>query len=173
MKIFKKALIVLGLALVVLFVIGFLLPSEVHVQRSVIIGATPAEIHPFIVDLKRWSEWEPWNQEMDPTVVYSYGDSEMTWTGDKMGTGTLKITKSEPGVGIWYSINFNHGSMSSMGTILYQAVPEGTEVVWKDTFELGKNPINRYFGLLMNSMIGADFDKGLAKLKEVTTQHKP
>ncbi len=173
MKIFKKALIVVGLALIVFFAVGFLLPSQVHVQRSLVIHATPAQIQPYISDLKRWSEWTPWNKEMDATVVYVYADSEMTWNGEKMGAGTLRITKSEPGIGIWYTIDFNHGSMGSVGRILYQVVPEGTEVVWEDTFELGKNPVNRYFGLLMNSMIGADFDKGLTKLKELVTQHKP
>ena len=172
MKIFKKALVGVGVALVLFFAVGFLLPSHVEIKRSTVIHATPAEVGPWISDLKHWVDWSAWSKEMDPTVVYTYTDSSMTWTGEKMGTGTLTITKSEPNVGIWYGIDFNHGSMSSVGSILTQGVPEGTEVIWQDTMDLGKNPVNRYFGLLMNSVVGADFEQGLAKLKQVVeTRH--
>ena len=33
--------------------------------------------------------------------------------------------------------------------------------------DLGGNPVNRYFGLIMDKMIGPDFEEGLAKLKEI------
>jgi hypothetical protein len=31
--------------------------------------------------------------------------------------------------------------------------------------DLGRNPINRYFGLFMGRMLGGDFEKGLSNLK--------
>jgi effector-binding domain-containing protein len=34
--------------------------------------------------------------------------------------------------------------------------------------DMGNNPIGRWFGLCMDNMIGADYEKGLAKLKEVS-----
>lgn len=38
---------------------------------------------------------------------------------------------------------------------------------WGFDTDLGMNPIARYFGLVMDSMLGADYEKGLAKLKQV------
>ncbi len=42
---------------------------------------------------------------------------------------------------------------------------EGTRVTWAFDTEHGMNPFKRWLGLLFDRMIGADYEKGLAKLK--------
>lgn len=173
MKVFKNVLIGLTVFLIVMLGIGFFLPAHVDVQRSLLIHATPGQIHPFVENLKRWNDWMPWNKEMDSTIVYSYAGSDkgegaqMSWQAKKMGVGTLVILKSEPKAGIWYSIDFNQGKMFSQGTIAYEPVAKGTKVIWTGSMNLGNNPIYRYLGLLMDAILRADFNQGLAKLKQV------
>jgi hypothetical protein len=43
-------------------------------------------------------------------------------------------------------------------------------VTWGFDCDLGTNPIMRYVGLMFDQWIGADYEKGLAKLKEVMEQ---
>ena len=40
-----------------------------------------------------------------------------------------------------------------------------TKVTWSNFGDLGGNPLVRYFGLVMDKMVGADFEAGLAGLK--------
>ncbi|MES2504429.1 MAG: SRPBCC family protein [Myxococcota bacterium] len=173
MNILKKALIAVAVLLVILVAIGFVLPSKVEVKRSIVIAASPAQIQPFVANLKEWSLWAPWNQEMDPTVVYTYSEpsvgtgAHMSWTAEKIGSGVLTLTKAEPAEGIWYDIGFNNDGMITKGSMIYAPSDGGTLVTWTNTSELGGNPVHRYFGLMMDAMLGADFDKGLAKLKLV------
>lgn len=178
MKIFKKVLIGVCIFLVLLLAIGFLLPAQVEIKRNLVIHATPAQVHPLIENLKHWEAWTPWGPEVDPTVVYTYSGAEkgvgaeFSWKGEKMGEGSMILTKSDAVSGISYVINFNHGEMTSEGFMAYEPVAEGTQVTWVDKMDLGSNPIKRYFGLLMDSMLGHDFDKGLAKLKQVVEASK-
>lgn len=55
------------------FVAGFVIPSQVHVERSLLIDAPPTEIYPMVSDLRQWDAWSPW-AKMDP-------DAEMTING--------------------------------------------------------------------------------------------
>jgi hypothetical protein len=38
---------------------------------------------------------------------------------------------------------------------------------WTNEGEMGGNPINRWFGLMMDRMVGPDFEAGLANLKKL------
>ncbi len=178
MKILKKVLIGVAVFLALFLAVGYMLPAHVEIQRSLVIHTTPAQIHPFVENLKRWDEWTPWNKEVDPTVSYTYSGPEMgqgaqfRWHGEKMGDGSMTLTKSDAKSGIGYTISFNQGEMNSEGSMVYEPVPEGTRLIWTDKMDLGSNPVKRYFGLLMDSMLGADFNKGLAKLKQVVEAKK-
>ncbi len=41
----------------------------------------------------------------------------------------------------------------------------GTRVTWTNEGDMGANPVNRYFGLMMDRMVGPDFEAGLKNLK--------
>ncbi|MBL4819177.1 MAG: SRPBCC family protein [Deltaproteobacteria bacterium] len=173
METLKKVIFGIAVFLVLFLAFGYLLPKQVEVSRSIDMHATTWQIHPYVDNLERWKNWMPWNKEMDPSVKYTFSGAKrgqgarMSWSSDKMGSGELTITKSAKRAGVWYSIYFHEGHMESLGSLTYQPVPNGTKVIWKDIMEMGNNPINRYFGLLLDAMLGADFETGLAKLKEV------
>ena len=162
---------IIGL-LAVALLISFLLPSSFTVTRSVVIDAPPAEIHPYIESLRQWPDWTAWNNDTYPDLEYSYEGAEtgvgaiQKWTDPKMGGGRLEITQSSESEGIKFTLKFEQSPEPLIGSISYQPTDQGgTRVTWTGRGDLGSNPIARYFGLMMDSMIGTDYESGLRKLK--------
>jgi hypothetical protein len=151
--------------------IGLFLPTNYSVNRSIIIDAKPAAIHEYVGDLKKWREWEPWT-EQDPTIIITYGDktsgigANQAWIG-KDGDGQLILTSSSPAKGIKYDLFFDDGKYECKSAIAYEPIEEGkTKVTWSMEGSVDKPIIGGYFALIMGSMTGLAFERGLEKLKK-------
>ena len=171
MKTVLKGLLYLVVLLAVVFVIGgFLLPARTHVERSITIERPPGEVHAILDSYKRFNEWSPW-YDIEPTAKYSYSGPEsgvgatMNWEGAKVGKGSQRITESVPQLKVVNTMDLD-GNVA-LGTFSLQAQGTGTRVTWALDSEHGNNLVSRWFGLLLDSMVGKDYDKGLAKLKAV------
>ena len=92
--------------------------------------------------------------------------AKYAWTSQKAGNGELKITESDPAQGIKYNLDFEGGKYRSIGGIRLEPSGSSTKAIWWNEGNLGWRPINRYFGLLMDSMMGPDFQTGLNNLKK-------
>ena len=44
----------------VLLVTGLILPNHYRVERSILIDAPAARVHPWVEDLQRWPTWATW-----------------------------------------------------------------------------------------------------------------
>jgi uncharacterized protein YndB with AHSA1/START domain len=170
MKWLKRAVItVVGLA-ALLLVVGMLLPSAFKVQRSVQIAAAPAKIYPMIAEPRQWKGWAVWNQR-DPAMQVQYSGAvsgagaKWNWQSKTEGNGAMEFTGAVPNERVVYSLSFPDMGMTSRGEL--QLVPDGTgtRVTWTNEGDMGSNPINRYFGLVMDSLVGPDFEAGLKNLK--------
>ena len=172
MKILKKLLRILLLLIVVLLVISFFLPSKYRVERSELIEAKPAAIFEHLNTLTKWPEWTAWTVARYPDMNVSFEGPEAgvgaiyQWSGKSSGNGVLKITRSEPEQGVWFDLDFEQGKYLSKGAILMQPSGDSVKVTWSNEGELGLNPMRRYFGLVMDRMMGPDFEKGLQNLAE-------
>jgi hypothetical protein len=162
--------IVLGLG-VVFVVVGLLLPRRYHVERSITITAPPQRIFSFVNRLRDWPQWTAWTVERFPDMQVKFSGPEegvgahYEWDGESTGHGELKLTSSDPATGVAYDMAFDHGAMPCTGGIRFAAEGTGTKVTWFTDGDLGMNPINRYFGLMLDGMMGPDFQKGLENLK--------
>ncbi len=169
----QKSLMVIFTIVALLIAIAFMLPSQWVVQRSVIINAKAEAIFPLINNLHRWPEWTPWNHTKDHTSIMVYSGPEqgmgatVDWNGEKMGEGSLTITSSNPLTGIYYGMVMEEFHEPVQGSILLSPEGNGIKVTWRDEGSLGNNPFHRYFGLMIDRMLGTDFKKGLAKLKQI------
>lgn len=165
--------VVLGLLLlpILLILVSLFLPSTYRVERSLVIQAPPGAIYPWVAQLKRWPEWTVWNTAMDPTLTYTYSGpaegagAEMSWTA-KSGPGALKLTSADPKTGVQYDLNFDNGKFVSKGGVALAAAEGGTRATFYNEGALGFNPVARYLGLFFDKMMGGDFDKNLAGLKQ-------
>ncbi len=176
-----KFLKIVGIAVVVLIIavvgIAYLIPSHVRVERSIEISAPAEQVFANVNDLKKWQAWSPWYAaEPDAKYDYSGADSgvgaKVAWDGEEVGKGTQVITASEPNKRIETELDFlEQGKATSSWE--FEESNGVTKVTWGFDTDLGMNPIFRYFGLMMDSMLGPDYEKGLAKLKEVCESPAP
>lgn len=173
-KVLKRIILVVLLVPILLIVISFFLPSKYRVERSEVIQAPPEAIYPRLAQLKRWPEWTVWNTNFDSTLVYTFtgpaegAGAEMSWTA-KSGNGALKLTGADPRSGVTYELNFEQGKFLARGGVMLTPAEGGaTRTTWFNEGDLGWNPVWRYFGLLMDRMMGGEFQKNLDSLKAKT-----
>lgn len=170
MKWLKRVVVAVVGLVALLLVIGLLLPSGFKVQRSMQIAAPPAKVYPLIADPRQWKNWSVWNQR-DPAMQMQYSGADSgagakwSWQSKTEGNGAMEFTAAVPNERIVYALSFPDMGMTSRGEL--QLVPEGTgtRVTWTNEGDMGGNPINRYFGVMMDSLVGPDFEAGLNNLK--------
>lgn len=172
MKIIKVILITLIVLVAIVATVGFLSPSHVRVERSLVIK-TPSEIIFMQVNnLKNWQKWSPWYQ-MDTAMKMEYNQipagegAGYKWssTNSKVGSGDMTITSSTKD-SISTAMNFmEHGI--ARAKFIFSKQDSSTKVSWIMESDMGMNPIGRIYGLFMDKKVGPDFEKGLANLKKL------
>lgn len=163
--------LVLGL-LAALVVIGWLLPREITVERTISIERPADAIFPWIANLKTWPDWTVWNRSEDPSLAYTYSGADsgrgaaMNWTARKMGGGTLTITAAEPGRFIRYEMRMTGRTMVVRGNLELESAGGGaTLVMWFDNADFGLNPFTRWLGFLIKPMLARAYHRNLVGLK--------
>jgi effector-binding domain-containing protein len=170
MKALKYVFIVLVAIIALVVVISFFLPSKVKVQRSAVINAPKEIVFDQINTMKSWEKWSPWH-DIDTAVKITYNEIEKgvgakyTWASSnpKVGNGALTVTRSIPNDSIITEVDFT-GQGKSISSYILENEGEKTKVTWVMDFDLGANPIAKFFGLKLDDAIGQDFEKGLANL---------
>ena len=178
MKTIKCMLMAVAIAGLALVLGGLLLPSITQVQRSMVIERPAAEIFTILDSFERQREWSPWSQH-DPQATYSFAGpgsgvgAKMTWGGNAaIGSGSQEIIESVPYRTIVTRLEFD----GSLATLRFDLEPEaaGTRVTWSMSSAHGYNPMYRWFGaMLLERMVGPDFERGLANLKRLMEASPP
>ncbi|MGH6624534.1 MAG: SRPBCC family protein [Burkholderiaceae bacterium] len=170
MKWLKRILLGVVVLAVIVVAIGWMLPSGFKVQRSVEIAAPPSKIYPLVVAPRQWKKWTVWN-ERDPAMAIEYSGPESgvgakwSWTSKTEGNGSIDFTAAVPDQRVDYALAFPDVGMTSRGQVILQPAGTGTRVTMVNEGDVGGNPLNRYFALMMDSMVGPDFEAGLKNLK--------
>ena len=60
MKVLKKIMWALIAVVLILVIIGFLLPRQRHVERSVFIDAPPSVVFSQVNGFRYFNDWSPW-----------------------------------------------------------------------------------------------------------------
>lgn len=144
------------------------------VSRSVTVDASPADVYAHIVDFHRWAAWSPWDQ-MDPNMERTFSGSEVGtgarygWSGNrKVGVGSMEITEVVPDERVEIALEFVKPFKASNATgFTLEPEGSGTRVTWSMS---GRTTLmTKLMGLFksMDDMVGPDFERGLAALKQV------
>jgi len=178
MKVFKIILWALLIFILAVFLTGFFLPRTVSVSRSVMIKGSVDDIFEQVNTLKNWEKWSPWHHlDTTMTILYSgpgkgIGASYSWKSGNKnVGTGKISIINSFPYDSVILDMDFMENGKSVGKFIFSKADISHVAVTWTMTSDLGKNPVIRYFGLLMDRFVGPDFEKGLQNIRHVVESH--
>jgi len=164
---------VLALAILGVVVAALMQPETYRVERSRVVDAPPELVHAWIDDFSKWPEWSPW-EERDPHIRRNFSNppsgrgASYRWNGnDDVGQGEMTITQSSPSR-IDIRLEFIE-PFASVAMIHFALAPSGvgTRVTW--SMEGTNNFVGKVFAVFMDmdALIGADFEKGLAKLGRV------
>ena len=170
---------------VVFWGIGFILPSTAHVERDITIDAAPSTVYELVSDFKQWGQWSPW-AKIDPNARLKITGSglgqTMAWASEnpQVGQGQQEIIELERDRHLKTHLEFEGQGVADA---TFELTPElneadgivtnGTKVVWSLDSNLSDEapfifkPINNYLGLLLDSLVGKDYETGLANLKQI------
>ena len=154
-------------------------PSAYHVERKLAVAAPPELVFGVLNDLQRFSGvfvlfGSPLDQQdtsmqkrfVGPTsgVGQSYA-----WKGNKdVGEGSMMIAESVPDQKVGIQLEFLQPMKSSATcTLTVAGTPMGSDVTW--SMDGNHIFIGKAMGMFMDmdKMLGADLEKGLARIKTV------
>lgn len=174
----KKVLLAIvgGLALLVVGVLvaGSMQPDTTHIERSITVAATPTDVFPLANNLDNWLKWSPW-QEIDPSQKVTFSESHegagawYEWEGNKdVGHGRMTIRESTAPSKIVEDLHFIEPfEANPVVTLTFAAAGDQTKVTW--AYDQQNDMMGKVSGMFMDmdKMLGADFEKGLGKLKPI------
>lgn len=175
-----KKIIAIIVAVLGALVLGFVIyaamqPAEYGLKRKVSIAASADKIYPYIVNLKKRSNWSPWEMR-DETMQTTYNEIEegvgakSSWTSENSGSGSMLVTKVTPYEMVEVDLDF--GEMGKAKA--YWELEEndsGTIVTWGFSGK-AEGLIGKFFGSMMDGMLGPDYEEGLNNLKELVENNE-
>jgi uncharacterized protein YndB with AHSA1/START domain len=149
-------------------------PDTFRVQRATNIKAPPEKIFPFLNDLHRFGAWSPYEKK-DPAMKRTFAGpasgkgAVYEWDGDKnVGKGRMEIADTTPPSKVAIKLNFDR-PFEAHNIVEFTPVPKGdsTDVTWAMDGPVPYVAKIMHVFFDMDSMIGKDFEAGLASLKTV------
>jgi carbon monoxide dehydrogenase subunit G len=176
-------IVILSLIVIIVIMISVLSPKS-HIERSIVINASPAAVYPEISNFKSLNVWSPW-AALDPNTQYTFEGPEygagakMNWTStsDKVGTGSQWIIEANENHSVKSGMQFGGFEGNFTAELILEPVNEGTKVTWTydgDVSNTGlmNNAFGKIFGSFTDKMLGPQYEQGLASLKSVV-ERKP
>lgn len=147
----------------------YLLPRNVHVERTAMLDLAPAEVLALAASTKGFQQFNPYLTADPDLKITPFGPAKGPGAGfafdgkDGQGTQTIReITDAH----VIYDID-----MGALGqpvqTITVAPEGNGTRVVWSVDSDLGLNPMFRVFGLFLDRVMGPTFETGLDNLSRI------
>jgi len=172
---FKKILIAIAVLIAALLIYAATRPDTFRVERAASIKAPPEKVFALINDLRRWDSWSPWEKK-DPAMKRTFGSDATSgkgatyaWEGNSdVGQGRMEIAESVAPSRVRIKLDFvKPFEAHNLVDFTLEPKADATQVTWAIH---GPSPyISKLIGIFcsMDSMIGKDFEDGLASLKVV------
>jgi uncharacterized protein YndB with AHSA1/START domain len=144
------------------------------VERSTVIQAPPERVYAQLADFHNWAQWSPW-EDLDPGMQRTYSGATAgagavyAWSGNRRaGQGRMQITDTREPARVDIDLAFEKPFKARNDTS-FTLEPQGdrTRVIWSMTGQ--RTLVIKLMTLVvsMDKFLGADFEKGLARLKAV------
>lgn len=151
-------------------IIGLFMPSDLYVQRTIQINSSVEKVFEQVAILPNWDNWMPW-KEMDSSLVCYWNDittgvgAYYTWTmAEGKEEGRLEIIELSANKHMKTKVEFGQAGQGN-GHWHFTPNAHGVEVSWGLSMDMGANPYVKIMAPLMDAMMGPDFEKGLANIK--------
>ncbi len=145
-----------------------------RVERAIRIQAPPAIIFAFIEDFRKWPAWSPY-EKLDPAMKKTYSGAPAgtgaayEWSGNsKAGAGRMEITSTLPASNVTIKLDFSR-PFEGHNIAEFNLLPEGgfTKVTWSVHGPQAYVAKLMTIFISMDSLVGREFESGLAGLKTV------
>jgi polyketide cyclase/dehydrase/lipid transport protein len=150
-------------------------PDTFRVQRSSSIKAPPEKIFALINDFHSWVSWSPYETK-DPAMKKTFSGpangkgAVYEWDGDKnVGKGRMEISDTAPLSNVTIKLDFVK-PFEAHNIVVFTLEPKGdsTGVTWAMQGPVPYVAKIVHVFLDMDSMVGKDFESGLANLKAIS-----
>lgn len=167
------AVLALGIAGIVAF--AATKPDTFRVERRLAVRAPAGALYPLIVDFHLWQTWSPY-ETRDPAMKRTFGGAAQgkgatyAWDGNNnVGAGQMEILDAEAPSRVRIKLDFER-PFEGHNVAEFTMMPQGdaTLVTWAMH---GPAPfLSKLMQVFINmdTMIGKDFEAGLASLKKLT-----
>jgi uncharacterized membrane protein len=171
MRIIKKILLFIVAIIALFLIVALFVSKDYKVEKSITINKPKTEIFNYIKSLKNQDNFSKW-ASLDPSMNKSYTGTDSTvgftshWEGnDKVGKGEQEIKKITEGQRIDFELRFEKPMKDVAQAYMTtdSVAPNQTLVKWGLTGHM-TYPMN-IMGLVMDKMVGGDFETGLTNLK--------
>jgi effector-binding domain-containing protein len=169
-KVLKYAALALITLVGLFLLIGLLLPSSVHIERTAVIDRPAVQVFTVLESYRLFNKWSPWAAK-DPQAKYTWEGPEsgvgasMSWVGNSdVGQGRMTIQETRPNEMVRTLLDFaDQGTADAVFRL--EPAGAGTRVTWGFDAPFGWNIPARWFGLMFDRMLGPDYERGLGNLK--------
>jgi hypothetical protein len=166
----KKTLIGSVVILLIFAAIGYTFPADYESKRTIDVNAPIEVVFDNVNTIAKNLAWSPWvGQAPDTKITYndipSGTGARYDWESASSGKGAALITRSESPTTIEMNIDFGDDGLAKSFWSFEQS---GTVVraTWGVRGHAGANPFARFFGLMLDRMVGVHLETGLSRLKK-------
>lgn len=168
---FSVGVIVLGggaIVLTVSMLIGFLLPADWEASATALIPAPAEVVFEHLDAPEAWREWTTWPDSgvMRDGPARGPG-ATLRWDDPEMGSGSFRIVEAHAPTRVDYLVEVGGGAMRTSGSVELAAEAAGVRVTWRESGDLGRNPLMGFWALFMDRAQSAELAKGLDRLAQV------
>lgn len=175
MKRFQWAILVFSTIVLVIFLLGFALPERILVETETKLEQQPEDVLNFLADLHNWKNWSQISTWYNPELEISYSGAPsgvgaiMTWKGENLGGGEIKITRITQMPVLHYSLKPESSDFLFDCKFEIRKIEgeNASNLRWVVVTDLGLNPVMRYAGLALKSSLKNEIENDIQKLKRV------
>jgi uncharacterized protein YndB with AHSA1/START domain len=170
----KKIAIAIVVVIAAILIYAATRPDTFRVERTASMKAPPEKVYAVLSDFQKWGAWSPWETK-DPAMKRTFGattsgvGAKYAWDGNKdVGKGSMEIIEAAPPSRLKLKLDFIE-PFEAHNTVDYTLTPSGgsTTVNWAISGPMPYVSKVMCIFVSMDSMIGKDFEAGLANLKAV------
>lgn len=177
MRFVKKILVAAGGAVLLVVAVGVFLPSTARVERDISIVAHRATVFALLNDFHQINKWSSL-PDADPNIHVNFEGprrgvgASMHWSGNIIGRGSQTIVESVPFEHVATAVT-QSDTGEARSSFHLTGADATTIVLWRYEQDFGLNIFGRYYGLLLDDIVGRDYEAGLSGLKRMAESLPP
>lgn len=169
MKALKVLAWIIGVLAALFLILLFAAPSQLHVERSIMVNAPANVVWDYLVKFENFNKWSTW-RKADTAAVFTISGtdgstgSSTSWKGPKIGEGKLENISLDPYKQVKQQISFFKPFTSVADVFFVLEETEGkTKVTW--AFDANYTRPQNIMGMFMKGALEKDFQQGLDNMK--------